>query len=166
MYRALQAAQKAFKDTQGPMEAAKLRDIIRAILAQVRFYSKEVLLSRRNGKGEPPYFTPSLSWSRMGRCRSSFPPFSPHFTSGAAGRDRGICVGCAEGNDGGDKGEGGTRRGGHNLTSLAARQGAVDRQHHPVRGGRKEWEIGSTHTCRHKETRDNKERRHTNKVVR
>lgn len=36
VYRALQAAQQAFQDADGPIKAAKLREIVRDILAQVR----------------------------------------------------------------------------------------------------------------------------------
>ena len=57
---------------------------------------------------------------------SSLPPSLAPFSLGAAGGDGGVCVGGAEGHDGGDKGGAAARRGSDYLISVAVGQGAVD----------------------------------------
>ena len=126
MYRALQAAQQTFQDADGPIKASKLKEIVRDILAQVRFCIKKEMergsplpdllplnpsLKKRR---QPPFLTPSLP------CSSLF------LSSGAAGGDGGVRVGGTEGHDGGNEGGGAAKRGGDYLVSVAVGQGAVD----------------------------------------
>lgn len=68
------------------MEAAKLREIIRTIFAKVRFHGKKVSLSRAGNR--ELFFYSLTCGSRMGMYPSSFPPFLPRFTPGAAGGKR------------------------------------------------------------------------------